>query len=63
MEDILPKLEAADYVWKYSWYVARYADDEGIGKTNSTDFYLDKANSLLEVDAETPILTKLGKFY
>ena len=61
MKDILPKLEAAESVWKYSWFESRFGEDE-IG-SNSGDWYLDKANSLLEVSAETPILTALGKYY
>jgi len=69
MQEILPRLEEADYIWKYAWYVARYADDaKEVGKNGSYlqgngDWYVDKINSLLEVNADTPILTKVGKFY
>jgi len=61
MKDILPLLEAADSVWKYSWFVSRFRT----GNTNTTDlgWYLDKANSLLEVSSEVPILTPLGLYY
>ena len=64
MKDILPRLEAAEYIWRYSWYVARYDSTTIINNdTNYDDWYLDKVNTLLEVDAETPILTPLGEYY
>ena len=55
-------LEAAESVWKYSWFVSRYSEDK-IRDNNDTEWYLDKANSLLDVDADYPVLTQLGKFY
>ena len=62
MKAILPMLEEAESVWEYSWFVSRYGADER--KENSTgDWYLDKANSLLDVDVDYPLLTPLGKFY
>ena len=55
-------LEAAESVWKYSWFVSRYGSDDDKGN-NNTEWYLDKANSLLDGDADYPILTPLGKYY
>ena len=64
MKEVLPMLEAAESVWKYSWFVSRFKSDEYVSKMSSgLGWYLDKVNSLLEVDADYPILTTLGKYY
>ncbi|XP_045172208.2 uncharacterized protein LOC123534169 isoform X2 [Mercenaria mercenaria] len=52
MEAILPRLEAADYVFRYAWYISRLIN---------TNMYVKPAVSLLEADSST--LTTLGKFY
>jgi len=62
MKEILPMLEEAESVWKYSWFVSRYSSDF-LNHTNAGEWYLDKANSLLDVYADFPLLTPLGKFY
>merc|ERR1712055_912264 len=65
MKAILPQLEAAESVRKYSWFVTRFLNpsdkEEGQGGGNYTDWYIDKVVSLLEQDS--PTLTTLGKFY
>lgn len=52
MKHILPRLEAADYVFRYSWYMARI--------TGSNPF-VNSAASLLEPHTST--LTALGQYY
>ena len=62
MKEILPMLEEADYVWKYSWFVHKWPFPEEVG-SESTGWYLSKVNSLLEVDSAQPVLTPLGRYY
>jgi hypothetical protein len=61
MKNVLPMLEAADSVWKYSWFVSRFKAD--MYEADNLEWYLDKVNSLLEMDTEIPTLTPLGKYY
>ena len=57
-------LEAAESVWKYSWFVSRFNSDEyAIDMSGGLEWYLDKVNSLLEIDSDYPVLTTLGKYY
>ena len=57
-------LEAAESVWKYSWFVSRFNKDEHvIDMSGGLEWYLDKVNSLLEIDSDYPALTTLGKYY
>ena len=57
-------LEAAESVWKYSWFVSRFKSDEYISNmSGGLGWYLDKVNSLLEIDSDYPILLTLGKYY
>ena len=51
MQGVLPLLEAADFVYKYSWFVQRRVDDK----------FVHRETSLLEQDS--PTLTTLGQFY
>lgn len=63
MKEMLPMLEKADYIWKYSWFVHRWPFTGAIG-SESTGWYLDKCNSLLEMDTSgPPVLTPLGRYY
>ena len=62
MKAILPLLEESEAVWRYSWFVQRFVnkhDERLLG--NSSEWYIDKAVSLLEQDS--PTLTPLGRFY
>lgn len=52
MKLILPRLEAAPYVYRYSWYMARIKETSG---------FVNYASSLLEPNTST--LTALGHFY
>ena len=64
MKTVLPMLEAAESVWKYSWFVSRFKSEEYVKiNADGLQWYLDKVNSLLEVDSEYPILTPLGVYY
>ena len=64
MKEVLPILEDAKSVWKYSWFVSRFNSDEyAIDMSGGLEWYLDKVNSLLEIDSDYPVLTTLGKYY
>jgi len=52
MKDILPRLEAADYIHRYAWFVSR---------TTSVDGFITSSASLLQPHG--PHLTELGRFY
>ena len=56
-QEIIPRLEAADYVYRYSWFITRY------NQKNFTDggWYLDPVNSLFQTDS--PELSTLGQLY
>ncbi|KAH3804620.1 uncharacterized protein LOC127836305 isoform X2 [Dreissena polymorpha] len=54
MQALLPKLEAADYVFRYSWFTARIKKDTGGG-------FVRTSMSLLAPNSAT--LTRLGHFY
>merc|ERR1711936_720193 len=67
MQDILPMLETHEGVYKYSWFMNRFADTNDHGcpfEDDNKAWCLDKVNSLLEVNMDQPpTLTKLGLFY
>ena len=59
------RLEEADYIWKYSWFITRYYPTP---PDDTTNWWLDPANSLLDWDNENqselkPILSKVGEAY
>merc|ERR1711928_251504 len=58
MQAILPQLEAAESVHRYSWFVNRWPYS---AKSNTSDWYLDKVISLQESDSNA--LTELGRYY
>merc|ERR1719370_2756948 len=49
---IIPRLEAAEYVYRYSWFITRYNDKYSHGwntsQASTNDWYLDKVNALFE---------------
>ena len=62
MKAILPMLEESEAVWRYSWFVQRFVNkNAGRDGGNSSEWFIDKAVSLLEEDS--PTLTALGKYY
>ena len=57
VEELLPRLERADFIEKYAWWYTRYYEDHD----HSGYFWLDSYNSLLQEDG--PFLTKVGEAY
>ena len=63
---IIPRLEAADYVYRYSWFITRY-NEKNIQAANASqarsddDWYLDKVNALFVEDSTE--LSSVGKLY
>ena len=63
---IIPRLEAADYVYRYSWFITRYNDKYvqavNVGGNNTKDdWYLDKVNALFIQDSTE--LSSVGILY
>jgi len=58
VENLVPRLEAADFIWRYSWFVARYYESQG---GEGEGFWVDANNSLLEFDRAE--LTAVGQAY
>merc|ERR1712241_486130 len=56
VKEIIPRLEAANYVYRYSWFITRYNENKGTG-----DWYLDSINSLFEKDSSE--LSEVGRLY
>jgi len=59
MKDIIPRLEAADYVYRYSWFITRYNDKSIMGQDN--EWFLDPINGLF-ING-TSQLSEVGKLY
>jgi len=57
MKDLLPQLENADFIYRYSWFVSRYDQDYD----DSGYFWIDPINSLLEQDSSR--LSRVGRVY
>ena len=49
-------LEAADYVYRYSWFITRFNE-----KNRTGDWYVDSINSLFEKDSSE--LSEVGRLY
>jgi len=65
IENLLPMLEEAEYIWRYSWFISRYYNDP-VDETSS--WWLHPINSLLDYDDNSlnnlsPTLTKVGEAY
>ena len=56
LQDIIPRLEAADFVYRYSWFITRYNEKDSDG-----DWYLDAKNGLLKDDSSE--MTEVGRLY
>ena len=56
MQEIIPRLEAAEFVYRYSWFITRYNEKNFTG-----DWYLDSVNSLFLTDSEQ--LSNAGQLY
>ena len=57
VEEFIPRLEHANFVYRYSWFYTRYYEDHN----HEGWFWIDSDNSLLE--AESPELSIVGKAY
>jgi len=57
IKDLLPQLENADFIYRYSWFVSRYDEDKDLGKV----FWVSPVNSLLEQNSSR--LSRVGKAY
>ena len=55
-QEIIPRLEAANYVYRYSWFITRYNEKNFTGS-----WYLDSVNGLLEKDSSE--LSAVGQLY
>jgi len=62
VKEIIPRLEAADYVYRYSWFITRY-NDKFMTRMNgdNDEWYLDPVNSLF-INGSTE-LSQVGKLY
>jgi len=60
VEEIIPRLEEADYVWRYSWFITRYNPKNEC--PGDGGWCLDSVNSLLE-DQDQPKLSRVGEAY
>ena len=58
LQDIIPRLEAADYVYRYSWFITRYNDKKLM---QQEDWFVDPINSLFLNG--TSQLSEVGKLY
>ena len=56
VQEIIPRLEAAEFVHKYSWFITRFNQ-----KDISGDWYVNPKNALLMEDIIE--LTEFGKLY
>ena len=59
------RLEEADYIWRYSWFLSRYYPDP---PDESAGWWLHPINSLLDYDDDnlnnlSPTLTRVGEAY
>ena len=52
------RLENADFIWRYSWWYARYYDEP---PDDTQWFWIDPVNSLLEFEESK--LTRVGEAY
>jgi len=58
IHQLIPMLEEADFIWRYSWFYTRYYPEYD---DSNPWFWIDPVNSLLE--QEHPRLTEVGKAY
>lgn len=60
IQEILPRLEAAPFIFRYSWFVSRYYPT--MASQMTTGFYIDPfVNSPLDLDVS--LLTRIGEAY
>ena len=62
-QEILPRLEQADFVFRYSWFITRFKEnsDQQEVEEQEDDWFLDPVNSLLRRDSAE--LSEVGILY
>ena len=63
IQEILPMLECANFIERYSWWISRYYDDADMQSTWNQWFWISHANSLLDVSGNSSALTVAGLAY
>jgi len=63
IQEILPMLECADFIERYSWWYSRYYDDATTSSSWNKWFYVSDVNSLLDVSGDSSALTAAGAAY
>jgi len=63
VKEILPRLEQADFVFRYSWFITRFKENSGQQEVEEQedDWFLDPVNSLLRRDSAE--LSEVGILY
>merc|ERR1712212_1273166 len=62
MADMLYRLEEADYIDRYAWFLARWPTEKSIiGDETKKDWYLSSVNSLFKYNSSE--LTAVGRLY
>ena len=63
VKEIVPRLEQADFVYRYSWYITRFKENSGqeTVEDQEDDWFLDPVNSLLKQDSSE--LSQVGILY
>ena len=57
VEEVLPRLEAANFIYRYSWFISRHTPKH----EETGNWWMDSANGLLEYEASK--LTAVGQAY
>ena len=62
-QEILPRLEQADFVFRYSWFITRFKENSAQQEVEDQedDWFLDPVNSLLKQDSSE--LSPVGILY
>ena len=63
MQEIVPRLEQADFVYRYSWFITRFKENSAQQEVEDKekDWFLDPVNSLLKPDSSE--LSQVGILY
>jgi hypothetical protein len=66
IQAIIPRLEEAEYVYKYSWFITRWNKRSTLNASDfrmedEEDWYLDPVNALMLVDSAE--LSPIGMLY
>jgi len=59
-KEIIPRLEEADFVYRYSWFITRY-NEKDKNRYVDGDWFVDPQNALFEKDSDQ--LSRIGKIY